>query len=80
MGVCADASEYDLQELDAFFLGQRRRIAEQLGMDIRQLFGQHQQFLVGQRRQMDHRGKHILYALSSATAFRQPGAQRLIAV
>ena len=80
VGICPDPAEFDLQKQDTLLLRQRRRIPEQLGVDFRQLFCQHQQFLIGQGVQVDHRSQHIPHALLCKTSLCQTGTESLIAV
>ena len=79
--VRADAPEFNLDKGDHIGFAELLRVIEQLGVDFRQLFGQHQQFLVGQRREPDDRRQQILLRpLAPEAALRQPRAQRFVAV
>ena len=78
MRVGPYATKLDLEEVNQVVLGKRRRPAKVAGMDLHELFDQHQQLLIGERLQADDGREHVFEVLARKTALSETAAQGLV--
>ena len=78
MRVGTHAAELDFEEVDQIALVQVAFVSEISGVDLRELFNEHEQLLIGERLQPDDGGEHVAHPLASETPLSEAAAQRLV--
>ena len=78
MRVGTHAAELDFEEDDQIALVQVAFVSEISGVDLRELFNEHEQLLIGERLKSDDGGEHVAHPLASETPLSEAAAQRLV--
>ena len=78
MRIGSNAAELNLEEVHQVVLGKRGRPAKVAGMDLHELFDEHQQLLVGERLQADDGREHVFEIIARKTALSETAAQGLV--
>ena len=76
--IGSHAAKLNLEEVHQVVLGKRGRPAKVAGMDLHELFDEHQQLLVGERLQADDGREHVFEVIARKTALSETAPKGLV--